>query len=142
MRDFRTGIGHGDPKLGGQRKGKAGYTDEDDSPQFMSAYGWLTELWSDTGIIPNSRERHLDYIPQRMLHDEYYANVRELGQAKSIASFKVRDGVWEGHFSELKIREHKAVDGKNKKRAELLRLLRARARPNAWLSALSRQKMA
>ena len=32
--------------------------------------------------------------------------------------------IWKGEFSEIKIREHKAVDGKDRKRAELRRLLR------------------
>ena len=32
--------------------------------------------------------------------------------------------IWKGHFSDIRIREHKAVDGKDRKRAELRRLLR------------------
>lgn len=32
--------------------------------------------------------------------------------------------IWKGRFSDIRIREHKAVDGKDRKRAELRRLLR------------------
>ena len=43
--------------------------------------------------------------------------------------------VWRDEFDEIKIREHKAVDGKDKIRAELRRLLRRTVTKNATARA-------
>jgi hypothetical protein len=39
--------------------------------------------------------------------------------------------VWKSEFVEIKIREHKVVDGKDKVRSDLRRLLRRTVTPNA-----------
>ena len=49
----------------------------------------------------------------------------------SIASRTLWQRVWKEHFSDLVVREHKAVSGKNRKRGELRRLMRRNVTKNA-----------
>ena len=126
----RKGNGFDDPNLGGnRRRGKCGSDMDEDSPQFMSAYGHMKELRRDTDVMPNSRERHLDYGEINEFYAEYVADAKEADGGLEVASIDVWRGVWKGHFSDVKIREIKAVSGKNVKRAELRRLLRRTVTP-------------
>ena len=102
--DQRKGNGFDDPNLGGnRRRGKCGSDMDEDSPQFMSAYGHMKELRRDTDVMPNSRERHLDYGEINEFYAEYVADVKEADGGLEVASIDVWRGVWKGHFSDVKI---------------------------------------
>ena len=143
VRQAKLGIG-GDDVLGGNRKGKGkGKAAEavadaaEDSVEFMSAYGWLKDLREDTECMPNTRERQMDFMEVSELYNEYVQDQLDTGSMrKCIASQGLWRGTWKGHFSDLKIREHKAVSGKNRKRAELRRLMRRTVTQNAADRAL------
>ena len=111
---------------------KADALDDDDTPQFMSAFGWLGDLREETEVMPNTRERQLDWIEAGELFKEYQEDQEEASSTKgSIAGFTLWKKVWELHFADLKVREQKAVSGKHRKRSELRRLLRRTVTANA-----------
>ena len=132
-REVRAGIGQDDVQGGGRMKGqKVNALDDDDTPQFMSAFGWLGDLREETEVMPNTRERQLDWIEAGELFKEYQEDQEEAGSTKgSIAGFTLWKKVWELHFADLKVREQKAVSGKHRKRSELRRLLRRTVTANA-----------
>ena len=132
-REVRAGIGQDDVQGGGRMKGqKVNALDDDDTPQFMSAFGWFGDLREETEVMPNTRERQLDWIEAGELFKEYQEDQEEAGSTKgSIAGFTLWKNIWELHFADLKVREQKAVSGKHRKRSELRRLLRRTVTANA-----------
>ena len=76
VRNHRAGVTQDDSNWSGARFAAAvlpigDSLADDDSNQFMSALGWLKEgLREDTEIIPNTRERQLDYIEIGELYKE------------------------------------------------------------------------
>ena len=147
LRDHKAGITQDDPNWGGDRSassalisgvsGVSGVSscslvDDADSVKYMSAFGWLKGLREDTEIMPNTRERQLDYIEIGELYKEYVQDDKDAGSSDdSIASRTLWQRVWKEHFSDLVVREHKAVSGKNRKRGELRRLMRRNVTQNA-----------
>jgi hypothetical protein len=137
VRNHRAGVTQDDPNWGGARSAAAvlpigdSLADED-SNQFMSALGWLKGLREDTEIMPNTRERQLDYIEIGELYKEYVQDQKDAGSTDDcISSARLWRRVWLEHFSDLVVREHKAVSGKNRKRGELRRLMRRNVTKNA-----------
>ena len=132
-REVRAGISQDDVQGGSRYKGtKVSDLADDDSAAFMSAFGWLGDLREETEVMPNTRERQLDWVEHNELYREYVTDSEEAGSTKgAIASFATWKRVWELHFTDLKIREQKAVSGKHRKRSELRRLLRRTVTANA-----------
>ena len=153
VREAKAGIVSDDPNRGGNRLGVgAGGSDafNDDSLQSMAFRGWFSELRADPKLMPNvnnKNERHIDFIEVSELFAECVADLEDSGTPKEAIgtqvcvrarachsdppmchsvrhSQKQWRAIWKGEFSDLRIREHKAVDGKDRKRAELRRLLR------------------
>ena len=88
-------------------------------PAAAGAAGTGTPAASDTS----------DYGEINEFYAEYVADAKEADGGLEVALIDVWRGVWKGHFSDVKIREIKAVSGKNVKRAELRRLLRRTVTP-------------
>ena len=132
-REVRAGISQDDVQGGSRYKGtKVSDLADDDSAAFMSAFGWLGDLREETEVMPNTRERQLDWVEHNELYREYVTDSEEAGSTKgAIASFATWRRVWELHFTDLKICEQKAVSGKHRKRSELRRLLRRTVTANA-----------
>jgi len=63
----------------------------------------MKELRRDTDVMPNSRERHLDYGEINEFYAEYVADVKDADGGLEVASIDVWRGVWKGHFSDVKI---------------------------------------
>ena len=85
--DQRKVNGFDDPNLGGnRRRGKCGSDLDEDSPQFISAYGHhMKELRRDTDVMPKSRERHLDYGGINEFYAEYVADVKDADGGLEVA---------------------------------------------------------
>ena len=63
--------------------------DDDDTPQFMSAFGWLGDLREETEVMPNTRERQLDWIEAGELLKKYQEDQEEAGSTNG--SIAVRE---------------------------------------------------
>jgi|TARA_B110000261_G_scaffold145974_1_gene169769 hypothetical protein len=79
--------------------------------------------------MPNSRFREIDYIETNELWQECEKDLLDSGTAPAnVGSITLFKSVWKGHFSDVRVREHKKVDGKDRKRAMMRYLLRRQAR--------------
>ena len=133
IRGGKDGVGQDDKSLGGQRF--RGVSVEDsfdlDSNMSMGLRGWWSDLRTDTEIMPNTSVRELDYIEESDLYKEYRADMRESGCAPElIGSMTYWRTIWHGEFGDVKIRKHKRVSGKDRKRAFLRYLLRRKVTRN------------
>ena len=60
--------------------------------------------------MPNTRERQLDYIEIGELYKEYVQDQKDAGSTDDCISSKTLwRRAWNEHFSDLVVREHKAV---------------------------------
>ena len=93
--------------------------------------GWWKDLRDETEFMPNSHFRELDFIEEKDLFDECKSDLIESGTPSgSVGSFTLWKDVWSGHFGDVKIRKHRKVDGKDRKRAFLRYLLRRKVTRN------------
>ena len=75
--------------------------------------------------MPNTNFRELDFIEEKDLYAECKSDLLESGAHESnIGSIKLWKEVWKAHCGDVKIRKHRRVDGKDRKRAFLRYLLR------------------
>ena len=133
IRGAKHGIGSDDCHHGGARvKGQAtGDAFADDSSVSMGLRGWWSDLRVDTELMPNTSVRELDYIEESDLYKEYRSDMRESGCAPNlIAGLTLWKSIWHGEFGDVKIRKHKRVSGKDRKRAFLRYLLRRKVTRN------------
>ena len=133
IRGGKDGVGQDDAMLGGQRvKGSAVDDSFDaDSSLSMGVRGWWADLRTDTELMPNTSVRELDYIEERDLFKEYTSDMRDSGCAgELIASITTWRKIWHGEFGDVRIRKHKRVSGKDRKRAFLRYLLRRKVTRN------------
>ena len=86
---------------------------------------WWTDLRDETEYMPNTSFRELDFIAEADLYQECKSDLLESGTHHSmVGSLQLWKKVWKGHFGDVKIRKHRRVDGKDRKRAFLRYLLR------------------
>ena len=87
--------------------------------------GWWADLRDETEYMPNTSFRELDFIEEADLYQECKSDLLESGTHHSmVGSLQLWKKVWKGHFGDVKIRKHRRVDGKDRKRAFLRYLLR------------------
>ena len=134
--EVANGIMADDPNLGGVRvkgeSGVGGVAIDNTTPQQMGAAGWFTGLILEIEPMPNSDKHELDFMEKKDLYDEFKMDMSAAGTVDAeVASYPVWHRVWTADFANLKIREHRAVDSKDKVRAELRRLLRRGGKQNS-----------
>ena len=92
----------------------------DDSSVSMGLRGWWSDLRVDTELMPNTSVRGFDYIEESILYKEYRSDMRESGCAPHlVGGLTLWRSIWHGEFGDVKIRKHKRVSGKDRKRAFL-----------------------
>ena len=93
--------------------------------------GWWKDLREETEFMPNTNFRELDFIEEKDLYAECKSDLLESGAHESnIGSIKLWKQVWKAHCGDVKIRKHRRVDGKDRKRAFLRYLLRRKVTRN------------
>ena len=128
MRDVRMGMMADDGNLGGLRiKGEFTGAESETSPKVMAAMGWFRGLVLELEPMPNSDLHELDHIEIGVLFKECLMDLSAAGcDEKDLPSQTLWRNVWQHHFPKLRRRVHRAVDSKDKVRAELRRLLRTK----------------
>jgi hypothetical protein len=128
MRDVRMGIMADDGNLGGLRiKGEFTGEESETSPKVMAAMGWFRGLVLELEPMPNSDLHEIDHIEIGVLYKECLMDLSAAGcDEKDLPSQALWRNVWQQHFPKLRRRVHRAVDSKDKVRAELRRLLRTK----------------
>ena len=102
-----------------------------DSSLSMGVRGWWADLRTDTELMLNTFVQELDYIEERDLFKEHTSDMRDSGCAGAlIAPITTWRTIWHGEFGDVKIRKHKRVSGKDRKRAFLRYLLRRKVTQN------------
>ena len=81
--------------------------------------------------MPNTQFRELDFIEEEDLYVECCEDLKDSGTHDSfIGSKTLWRAVWKQDFPEMRIRKHRRVDGKDRKRAFLRYLLRRKVTRN------------
>jgi hypothetical protein len=118
-----------DANIGGAHvKGQFSEGEEPEaSPMVMAAVGWFRGLVLGLEPILNSDFHELDHIEIGVLHQECLVDLDAAGCHKSdLTKMPFWRKVRAEHFPQLRQRVHRAVDSKDKVRAELRRLLRTK----------------
>ena len=125
LKDHENGIVADDPNLGGARvKGLVGGGDDSsDSPTVMAVHGWFQGKILEIEPAPNTHIHEIDFMEKEELYKEFHDDMTSTGTV-DVASYDTWYSVWKKFYGNVRIREYRSVDSKDKVRAELRQLLR------------------
>ena len=125
LADYADGVVADDPNLGGARvKGLVGGGDDSsDSPTVMAVHGWFQGKILEIEPAPNTHIHEIDFMENLELYNEFHDDMTSTGTV-DVASYDTWYSVWKTFYGNVRIREYRSVDSKDKVRAELRRLLR------------------
>ena len=91
----------------------------------MAAEGWFRLKLCEAEPMPNSDVVQIDFVEKKELYQEFKSDLLCLGTVEDeVPSYDVWHRVWSSSFKNLRVREHRSVDSKDKVRAWLRQALR------------------